>query len=582
MPVAPSFRLDDAGYFCRGAHRIFPVGVNYWPASSGLRMWSQWNPIEIATDFALVAGLGLNTVRVFLRWEDFAPTTDAFDEQQFERLDWLLAEAEAAGLWVDVSLFVGWMSGGLFWPPWKGDRNLFADVALRERAAAFAGKAAAVLARFPDTVLAVDLGNELGCVPDSATASRQHVAEWCSCIVAAVRAEFPGVLLAAGCDHGQVVNDTPWTFDNQPGTDFLTIHAYPVPNWNPVPLGGLGDPLTQRLFGFYCAYARGHGPVLLQEFASIHTQGPHARAFLAAAIPAAIAAGANGLLWWTLHDIVSNEPPYGFQGFERTLGLVDREGLPKPAFAEFTRQLAAWARDPETLPSPASPNFFLYLPAQRDGISPADFHRPNPPRETGRRLLCAWHLAHEAGLVPGFARVAHLPPPEAGPLLLTGVNVLPSELSTLAAWVEAGGTLVWHGVSRLGWDHDWADFLGARPVDYALPQGCRCEWHDTEWHFPYSPSQVRLVVEPTTARVMLRDSDGHPLLLQRTAGRGRVVYSLPFLEDAALAERAQTLTGGDRWSRWFAPLARTHVSTPPQLEPSPAPKATPFARIPHA
>ena len=36
-------------------------------------MWQQFDAGEIREDFARIAELGLDTVRVFLRWDDFAP-----------------------------------------------------------------------------------------------------------------------------------------------------------------------------------------------------------------------------------------------------------------------------------------------------------------------------------------------------------------------------------------------------------------------------------------------------------------------------------------------------------------------------
>eukprot|EP01045_Picozoa_sp_COSAG04_P035593 COSAG04_NODE_8286_length_996_cov_1.023411_1_plen_84_part_10 len=35
------FTVDKRGYFRNGSSLFIPVGVNYWPASSGARLWYQ-------------------------------------------------------------------------------------------------------------------------------------------------------------------------------------------------------------------------------------------------------------------------------------------------------------------------------------------------------------------------------------------------------------------------------------------------------------------------------------------------------------------------------------------------------------
>ena len=51
----------------------FRVGVNYWPASSAMRWWQQFDGDETARDFARMRASGGDLVRLFLLWEDFQP-----------------------------------------------------------------------------------------------------------------------------------------------------------------------------------------------------------------------------------------------------------------------------------------------------------------------------------------------------------------------------------------------------------------------------------------------------------------------------------------------------------------------------
>src|SRR5207249_11490693 len=62
------------------------LGVNYWPARKFVRMWSQFDPREVAEDFARIESLGLRLVRIFVFWPDFQPEPDRVDEAQLENL----------------------------------------------------------------------------------------------------------------------------------------------------------------------------------------------------------------------------------------------------------------------------------------------------------------------------------------------------------------------------------------------------------------------------------------------------------------------------------------------------------------
>lgn len=558
----PCFSLDPEGYFRdRSGKRLFAVGVNYWPASSGLRMWESWDEAAIAADLDLVRRLGFNTVRFFLRWQDFEPEAGVYSQRQFDRLDWLLAQFARRGLLAQPSLFVGWMSGGIFWPEWKQGKNVFSDAFMVERAEAFARRAARIFARHRTSVLAVDLGNEMACLPDAKSSTYEEIAAWCSRLTGAIKDEFPGVLTVSGCDMGQVTNDSPWAFDNQPGTDFYSIHAYPVSNWASVPVGGLDDPLSRRLFAFYCAYSRAYGPTLFQEFGTILTLGDEVqRDYLAEALPAVAAAGVNGMLWWCLHDIHSLEHPYLLGEMEQNLGLVDAEGRVKPPLADAVRQLRAWAADPDTLPRPAATDLALYVPDAIHSQAPYYLRHPNPQSLLGRRYLIAWHLAWEAGLAPAIVRSSSLPVPGSVPLLFAGSSLLPSERERLLGWVRAGGQLVVHGLSGRNWGAAHSAFFGARCVNYTLNAPRVVSYAGASWTFPAPSDDNSYVIEPVTATVLARDQSGHPVVLCQTHGEGQITYALVSPEDAAAHDRARALSAGDRWRAWFHSLAPVTVA----------------------
>jgi endo-1,4-beta-mannosidase len=101
----------------------FLLGVNYWPRSSAMAMWSRFDAGEIDEDFARIAALGFDVVRFFLTWETFQPEPDAFDERAVAQFIELLERAGKHKLRVMPTLFTGHMSGVNWLPEWTLDRS---------------------------------------------------------------------------------------------------------------------------------------------------------------------------------------------------------------------------------------------------------------------------------------------------------------------------------------------------------------------------------------------------------------------------------------------------------------------------
>jgi hypothetical protein len=101
----------------------FSLGVNYWPRRTALAMWRRFDAGEIRADFAHIAALGLDTIRFFLRWEDFAPHADRLDAAMLDRLEALVTIAGDSGLRAMPVLFCGHMNGINWLPEWALDRS---------------------------------------------------------------------------------------------------------------------------------------------------------------------------------------------------------------------------------------------------------------------------------------------------------------------------------------------------------------------------------------------------------------------------------------------------------------------------
>ncbi len=96
----------------------FRLGVNYWPARTAMSWWSQFDPSEVANDFARIAACGLDSVRVFLTWEDFQPAPNDVDRTMLDRLVTVADLAGGSGLALIPTLFTGHMSSVNWIPTW--------------------------------------------------------------------------------------------------------------------------------------------------------------------------------------------------------------------------------------------------------------------------------------------------------------------------------------------------------------------------------------------------------------------------------------------------------------------------------
>ncbi|MEX1089700.1 MAG: hypothetical protein WEC36_10835 [Phycisphaeraceae bacterium] len=542
------FTLSPQGYFTQDGQTLLPVGVNYWPASVGVEMWPAFPEEEIQQDLDLVKRLGLDTIRFFLRWQDFEPQAGVYNPKAFADLRRLLTWSQDRHLLLMPTLFVGYMSGGTFWPQFVKGKNLFTDPALLQRATALAAEVAKVLQGFPDIILAVDQGNELDCLPESWAASPAQIAHWSRTIADTVRRHCPGCLVMSGTDHNTVINDCPWQLSGNLGLDLLSMHGYPVPAWHPLAFDGLDDPLCQDLLPQYTRFARTFGPVMLQEFGSILTTGPYAQRYLETMLEGCFQAGANGFLWWCLHDVRAHVHPYIKNGFEATLGLVHADGTPKSgpdAFLRFARDIAARPR-----PNLQAPTTAVYIPAhyyRRDNpLNPG-----NQPNQVGPRAILAAHMLQRAGHDVRMVR-GDLPLPDnLRHLLLPGVFLTETETMALTRYVQGGGNLYLHGIPAHSLSPALIRLLGAAPVNYRAPRAVTVQAFGQKFALHAYLENTLIEMQPTTGVVLARTETQLPALLENRLGAGRVRTAIGMVEQNLFTH---DVAARDRFLPWYQHL----------------------------
>lgn len=83
--------------------------MSYYPSANGWEnMWTNWNPTTINSDFALIASLNANTVRIVVNVDAFGFPTPS--STMLSELSQIVTMAHSNGLQVQLTLFDWWSS----------------------------------------------------------------------------------------------------------------------------------------------------------------------------------------------------------------------------------------------------------------------------------------------------------------------------------------------------------------------------------------------------------------------------------------------------------------------------------------
>lgn len=361
----------------------FILGVNYWPRRKAMYWWRDFDAAEVREEFAVIKGLGMSLVRIFLLWEDWQPTPGSVDPAALDNLGTVCEIAATLGLQLDVTFFTGHMSGPSWAPGWMllrdqpmppgvrqvvsagevvncGYINPYADDLALDAAELLLRTVVARYAGHPAIGL-WNLGNEpdLFAWPPSAAAGRA----WVRRMVAAIRAIDPATPITCGLHVPDLTEDTGLRANQVfAEVDRAVMHGYPMyADWSTGPLDSDFVPFLCALTSALCGK-----PTLMEEFGGC-TEAPGRSSsvwawsaygqpreqfmaseealaeYLGQVLPKLVEVGAAGAMLWCYADYTPDlwdRPPCDEAQHERFFGLVRPDGSLKP-HAEVIRRFAA-------------------------------------------------------------------------------------------------------------------------------------------------------------------------------------------------------------------------------------------------
>ncbi len=541
----------------------FKIGVNYWPASTAIKMWSDWHPEEIADDFKQMSGAGLDLVRFFLFTPDFVKNGQV-QPQQLVHYQTVLECLKSANLYGVPTLFIGHMSGQNFRVDGWDDSTFFTDPDVLKQQKVF-----------------------IGSILDASRES-EHIAGWC--LSNEIPNDFPGKDSAEVTTWVKEISDFIHDMDSRPmllgdgvwspeitgaGRD---NNLEPSANYSLRELAPLQDTLGVHFYPRYNDYwpqAYNSGfrilmagswkkEVFLEEFGHSISMGSEENQALyyREVIFSALQAGATAALNWCWTDFEKSDlRPYLHNTFENRFGLRRMDGSFRPALNEMqqisqlSQALAAdnWQLAPRDSYLIIPATFYHGLPFDWDRDSDEKYdlylHTYGALASSGALPMCI----HEPG-VQHRSQDHDIHFTHHTSFVLTQATLWLPALKRLSApffekildHVESGGVL-YASFANDHWIVDLDETLGLKSnLRFGLPDFYPEETitisSPTSWgavgdskitlQLGSARTQRAMAYLPAKtdgAEVLLEDAVGRPLLVRKVRGAGSIYFSLfPF------------------------------------------------------
>jgi len=381
-------------------------GANYTPRAQWMHAWMNLDLDEVRRDFAALAELGLDHLRIFPLWTVLQPNRTLIRAEAVDDVRAVVDVAAEFGLDASVDVIQGHLSSFDFIPSWLftwHDKNMFTHPD------ALSGQAELVTRlgkRLGDATnfLGFTLGNETNQFsaqthPSPWPVTEADAANWITTLLDAAHAAAPAQ------QHVHSEYDAAWYMDGHGFTpalasrlgDITTVHSW-IFNGTAQKYGGrsvASDRHAEYMIELARAFATDPTkPIWLQEVGAPSNcltpeQTPD---FLEATLRSVVRTDDLwGVTWWCSHDV--SRTLADFPELEYTLGLVDQDGEAKPIgrrFAELIPELRERRSVPARTLGIVVEVDEAETPVSRGAMSP------------GGTIFQAWVDACEAGADPAF------------------------------------------------------------------------------------------------------------------------------------------------------------------------------------
>lgn len=381
-------------------------GANYTPATEWMHSWLSFSPDNVRRDFAGLAELGLDHVRLFPLWTVLQPNRTLIRQEAIDDVHTVVDIAAEFGMDASVDVVQGHLSSFDFIPSWLftwHDKNMFTHpqaLSGQVELVSALGRSLAGASNF----LGFTLGNETNQFsaknhPSPWPVTPDEAGNWLTALLDAAEQSAPGF------PHVHSEYDAAWYMDGHGFTPahaarlgaMTTVHSW-IFNGTAQRYGGRSV-ASDRHAEYMIEMARGFAtqpdrPIWLQEIgAPANCLTPEETPdFLEATVRSAVRTeNLWGVTWWCSHDVSRELADY--PELEYTLGLLENGGGVKPIgqrFAEIIPELR------ERQPAPAR-NVGIVIPVDENEI-PVSRGAMSP----GGAIFQAWVDACAEGIDPAI------------------------------------------------------------------------------------------------------------------------------------------------------------------------------------
>ncbi|MBN2602269.1 MAG: cellulase family glycosylhydrolase [Candidatus Marinimicrobia bacterium] len=539
---------------------LFLLGANYWPSSSALNMWTEWNPKEIQDDIKRMKDIGMNCCRPFLYMPAFMDSSERVNALMIERLHFFMNQCESWELYTFPTFIVGHMSGEDWDVRWGSGANFISDsnvIAITKKYIISVIKEI----KSYSTVLGWLLSNELpNYVGNQAAAD---VEKWAKEIIQTIKDEDP--------DHPVSIGDGAWGPEitgEQSGfvlrklnkyQDFVGLHYYPR---------GMNPWHHSFTTAFRTRLAREWNlPVIVEEFGTSTTlcSEKNQAAYYRNVFYSALINGAQGTLSWCLNDFdFENKRPYSHHTYEERFGIVKTDKTLKPAAEEFQKfkniaseliQLVfQQIEQPAALFIPS--NYYYEYPSQ---FQPAfkqwyDLYLEtfSLMKRANLDVTMVFEPAQELENNGQFSHELQISPEKNPVLFIPRMKLMTKPMRIqIDEYIQNGGK-VYFSFANDSWVLDWdklagvetdckfgiPDFYNSNSLEIRVKENWGSFTCGEKLQIPLNnsdPEYSYCLIKKTSGNVIMEDSSGSPFLIERSVGKGTVYFCTFPIEMLALA-----------------------------------------------